>query len=409
MLTEPACKNVRCPEGKPRVRCADSGGLYLEVTEASKRWFWKYRYVGKEKRLSLGAYPSVSLRQARLDRDAARALLHAGADPVAARQDEKRTQRMRLGTTFEAVARTWHAQWKCGRSQRHAEYVLRRLEADVFPEIGTRPITEITAPRMLVVAKKIESRGALDVAKRMLQTSGQIMRYAVAHGLLERNPAADVKPGDALKQRKKRHYARLDAKDLPELLRKIEAYPGTPYTRFAMQLMVLTFVRTSELIEARWSEFDLDAAEWRIPEARMKMDTPHIVPLSRQALHVVECLQELRDRSEYLFPGERGRDSHMSNNTILGALYRMGYKGRMTGHGFRGIASTILHELGWRHDLIEIQLAHEERDEVSAAYNFATYLPERRKMMQAWADHVDGFKAPIPLLVNIVPPERNGF
>ncbi len=242
------------------------------------------------------------------------------------------------------------------------------------------------------MAKRIEARGALDIAKRSLQTCGQVFRYAVAHGVIERNPAADVKPGDALKPRKKDHYARLETKELPELLRKIEAYQGSPWTRLALKLMALTFVRTGELIGARWDEFDVEAAEWRIPAERMKMRTPHVVPLSAQALDVVRSLHELRNRSPLLFPGERDHEKPMSNNTILAALKRMGYAGRMTGHGFRGVASTILHEAGFDHAHIELQLAHMERDEVSAAYNFATYLPQRRKMMQWYADHLDALR-----------------
>ena len=242
------------------------------------------------------------------------------------------------------------------------------------------------------MARKIEARGALDIAKRALQTCGQILRYAVGHDLIERNPAADIKPADVLKSRKKVNYARLDAKELPELLRKMQAYDGSPYTRFALQLIALTFVRTSELIEATWDEFDLEAAEWRIPAERMKMRTPHIVPLSTQAVDALNCLGELRSLSVRVFPGERDHDKPMSNNTILKALERMGYKHRMTGHGYRGIASTLLHELGFPHEHIELQLAHQERNQVSAAYNWATYLPERRKMMQAWADHLDALR-----------------
>jgi integrase len=389
-LTDSTCKNASCPADKPRKRLSDSGGLYLEVNPAGvKLWRWKYRYAGKEKRLALGAYPDVPLKRARADRDAARAMLDAGTDPGQARKDNKVAQQLRLGNTFEAVARTWHANWASGRSSRHADYVLRRLEADVFPAIGGHPITDITAPQLLAMAKKIEARGALDIARRAWQTCGQVFEFALAHGQVERNPAKDVRPGVALKPREKGHYARVDAKELPELLRKIAAYQGSTYTRMAMQLMALTFVRTGELIAARWDEFELDAAEWRIPPARMKMKTPHIVPLSTQAVDLLRCLHELRGLSGLLFPGERDHEVPMSNNTILGALKRMGYAGRMTGHGFRGVASTILHEQGFDHAHIELQLAHMERDEVSAAYNFATYLPQRRKMMQWWADHLD--------------------
>ena len=388
-LTNTTCKNAVCPPGKPRQRYADSGGLYLEASPGGgKYWRWKYRIGDKEKRLAIGTFPQVSLAKAREVRNAARETLLTGLDPVQAKRDRKMAVRERMATTFESVARAWLEHWRGPKSQRHADYVLRRLEADVFPVFGFKPITDITAPQLLAMAKKIEDRGALDIAKRCLQTCGQILRYAVAHGILERNPAADVKPGDALKPRRKTNYARLEGKEVPTLLRKMEAYQGTPYTRLAMQLMALTFVRTGELTGARWEEIDLEAAEWRIPAERMKMRTPHIVPLSSQAVEVLATLHELRTGNGLLFPGERDHEKPISNNTILKALERMGYKGRMTGHGFRGIASTMLHELSFRHDVIELQLAHQERNAISAAYNHATYLPERRAMMQAWADHL---------------------
>lgn len=392
-LTDAACKNAKCPPGRPRERYSDSGGLYLEVQPTgTKAWRWKYRFGGKEKRLALGTYPETSLQAARRERDKAREVLKGGQDPVQLRRDARLAATVRMGNTFEAVARTWFDHWKGPRSPRHADYVIRRLEADVFPALGAKPISDITAPQLLAMAKKIEARGALDIARRCWQTCGQVFEYALAHGLIERNPSKDVKPAVALKPREKEHYARIDAKDLPELLRKIDAYVGAPYTRYAIKLMALTFVRTGELIAARWDEFDLDAAEWRIPAARMKMRTPHIVPLSKQALDVLRCLHEIKGLSGLLFPGERDHEKPMSNGTLLGALRRMGYAGRMTGHGFRGLASTILHEQGFEHAHIELQLAHMERDEVSAAYNFATYLPARRKMMQAWADHLDALR-----------------
>lgn len=392
-LTDTACRNARCPEGKPRFRLSDAQGLYLEVTPAGARyWRLKYRFAGKEKRLSLGVYPAVTLAAARKRRDKARDHLDAGQDPSQARKDDKAANLLKMGTTFEAVARSWFANWSPARSPRHAEYVLRRLEADVFPAIGAKPIGDITAPNLLSLAKKIESRGALDIARRSWQTCGQIFEHALAHGMVERNPAKDVRPGAALKSRTKGHYPRIEPKELPELLRKIHAYQGSTFTRMAMQLIALTFVRTGELIGARWEEFDLEAAEWRIPAARMKMKTPHVVPLSTQAVDLLKCLHELRGRAGLLFPGERDHEKPMSNNTILGALKRMGYAGRMTGHGFRGVASTILHEQGFDHAHIELQLAHMERDEISAAYNFATYLPQRRKMVQWYADHLDSLR-----------------
>jgi integrase len=398
-LTDTACKNARCAEGRPRERYTDAGGLYLEVQPTgAKHWRWKYRFGGKEKRLAIGTYPAVTLAQARRARDEAREKLRGGTDPVQAKQDAKLAARVAIATNFEAVARAWHENWKGPKSPRHADYVLARLEGDVFPALGRKPIAEITAPQILAMAKKIESRGALDIARRAWQTCGQVFEFALANGIVERNPTKDVRPGAALKPRKKEHFARVEAKELPELLRKIESYPGAVYTRMAMKLMALTFVRTGELIAAHWDEFDLDEAEWRIPAERMKMRTPHIVPLATQAVDLLHSLHELRGLSGLLFPGERDHEKPMSNGAILGALKRMGYSGRMTGHGFRGIASTMLHELGFDHAHIELQLAHQERDAVSAAYNFATYLPQRRKMMQHWADHLDALRQGAKLL-----------
>jgi len=399
-LTDLGCKTAQCPLDKPRARFADSGGLYLEVVPTGgKHWRWKYRFGGKEKRLALGTYPAVTLSMARRERDKAREQLRSGQDPVAIKHEAKLTARIRLENNFESVARAWHLHWKTSKSARHADYVIRRLEADIFPDLGAKPITEISPPLLLSIIRKIEDRDANDIAKRAWQTCSQIFRYAVANGIAERNPTADVRPSDALKPRVKGHYARLEPKELPELLRKIEAYSGAAATRLAMKLMALTFVRTGELIGARWEEFDLDTAEWRIPAARMKMKTMHIVPLSSQAVEVLRAIEHLRGLSGLLFQGERDHAKPMSNNTILGALKRMGYAGRMTGHGFRGMASTILHELGFEHKHIELQLAHEERNAISAAYNNAQHLEARRKMMQDWANHLDAIR----LGTNVIP------
>lgn len=389
-LTKIECDRAACPPGKPYARLADEKGMYLEVTASGGRyWRMKYRHGGKEKRLALGVYPAVSLAQARKDRDKARETLAAGDDPAQVKRSAKAARELGEANTLEQVARQWWAHWKGPRSPRHADYVIRRLEADVFPTLGAKALASVTAPQLLAMAKAVESRGAVDIAKRLLETCGQIMRYAVAHGLIERNPAADVRPADALKPRQKKNYPRIPEKEMPELLRKIEAYAGTPYTRLAMKLIALTFVRTSELIQAPWAEFDLVAAEWRIPPERMKKRIPHIVPLSPQAVEVLQALQTLSGHRVLLFPGERDHEKPMSNNTILAALKRMGYAGRMTGHGFRGVASTSLHEQGYPHHLIELQLSHVERDAVAAAYNHATYLKERRAMMNDWADHLD--------------------
>lgn len=387
-LTETAIKKAK-PGDKP-IKLSDGRGMYLLVNPVgSKLWRWKYRVLGKEKVLSLGAYPDVSLAQARDGVDKARKTLAAGDDPMAKRKADKVASRTAAENSFEAVARKWWANWKPARSEQHAGQVMRRFEANVFPHIGGRPVSEIQAPELVTMLKGIEARGVSDLAKRALQTSSQVFRYAIAHGLAKRNPATDIKPADVLASRQKQNLARIESRELPELLRHIEAYRGTATTRLAMKLMAMTFVRTTELIGARWEEFDLEAGRWDIPATRMKMKTPHIVPLSLQAVNLLKTLQLITGHSTMLFPGERDHEKSMSNNTILKALERMGYKGRMTGHGFRGVASTLLHEMGFDHAHIEIQLAHQERNEVSAAYNHATYLKQRMKLMQHWSDYLE--------------------
>lgn len=389
-LTDTALRNAK-PSPKTR-KLFDGNGLYLEITPTGSRWWrLKYRIAGKEKRLSLGTYPDVSLKLARERREAARALIANGVDPSEERKSAKARQSAAANDSFEIIAREWWKNWSTTRSSKHAQQVLRRMEVDLFPEIGALSVTKIKAPMLLAMAKKIEARGANDLARRAFQVAGQVLRYAVGHGFIEHNPSTSVRPGDVLKPKIERNLARLDPREVPELLRKIDVYEGHIRTRMAMQLMALTFVRTSELIGARWEEFDLEAKQWRIPAERMKMKTPHIVPLSRQSMKVLEKLKPLSG-GVLLFPGERDHEKPMSNNTILYALYRMGYHSRMTGHGFRGVASTILHEIGQRHDLIEIQLAHQERNRVSAAYNHAQYVSQRAVMMQAWADHLDAIR-----------------
>lgn len=383
--------SIRNAKPGPRLqKLSDGRGLQLHITAAgSKLWRLAYRFDGKQKLMALGVYPDVSLAQARQAANDARALLAEGTDPMEQRKADKVIREKVVENTFEKIARKWWAHWSPARSARHAEYVIRRLEADVFPSMGGRPVDEIQAPEVVRTIKSIEERGALDIAKRSLQTCGQIFRYAIAHGYATRNPATDIRPGDILTVRKKQNYARLDAKELPDLLRHIEVYQGSSVTRVAMKLMAMTFVRTSELIGARWEEFDLDNARWDIPAERMKMRTPHIVLLSRQAVQLLRTLHTLTGHRELLFPGDRNYRKPMSNNTILKALERMGYKGRMTGHGFRGIASTVLHEQGWPHEHIELQLAHQERDDTSAAYNHAQYLKPRAEMMQWWSDYLE--------------------
>lgn len=388
MLTDTRVKTAK-PQDKI-FKLTDERGLHLSVyPNGSKLWQMRYRFEGKQKTASLGKYPQVSLAEAREKRDQMRKQVANEIDPVEAKRVTKLVKKFAQENSFEAVARDWYASWAAARSPRHAEYVLRRLEADVFPAIGKRPVSEIKAPELVAMMKAIEKRGALDIAKRAFQTTGQVFRYAIAHALADRNPTADVKPSDVLASRRKENYARVDAKELPNLLRKIEGYQGTPVTRLAIKLLALTFVRTGELIGAKWEELDLESAEWRIPAERMKMRTPHIVPLSKQAIQILQVLHGVTGHSKFLFPGERDHSKPISNNTILKALERMGYKGRMTGHGFRGLASTILHEKDFEHQHIELQLAHQERNSVSASYNHATYLTQRTKMMQWWADYLD--------------------
>jgi len=386
-LTATAIRNTK-PADKP-IRLFDGGGMYLEVSPAGGRWWrLKYRFVGKEKRLSLGVYPEVSLAEARSRREDARKLLAAGIDPSDQRKAAKREAEGREINSFEAVAREWYGKQAHVWVAHHASDVLRRLESNLFPEIGSEPIAEVTAPMLLAAVRKIEHRGAHDLAHRVLQVASQVFRYGVATGRCERDPAPDLR--GALTPHKSKHQAAVTPEELPALLRAIDGYGelGDKLTAYALRLLVLTFVRTNELIGAEWSELDLDSAIWIIPATRMKMRSEHVVPLSRKAIEILREIRAMGCSSRYLFPG-RNPDKPISNNTMLFALYRLGYKGKMTGHGFRAVASTILNEAGFRADVIERQLAHCERNEIRGAYNRAEYLPERRKMMQQWADMLD--------------------
>ena len=388
MLSDTKIKALKPAERDYKI--VDDRGLQLLVrVSGSKLWQVRYRFEGKEKVASLGAYPDVGLAQAREVRDSLRKQLASGQNPAEVRRTQKLARLVTVDQTFQKVALQWFDWWSPSKNKRHAGYVKSRLEADVFPQIGKRPVAEIQPIELVAMVKNIEKRGALDIAKRVYQTCGQIFRYAVVNGVAQKNPCSDIKPSDVLKAQKRTNFARIDAKELPELLRKIEAYQGTALTRMAIKLMSHTFVRTSELIGARWDEIDFESAEWRLPANRMKMKTPHIVPLSRQALEVLRVLHHVSGTNQLLFPGERDHAKPMSNNTILKALDRMGYKGRMTGHGFRGIASTVLHEEGFDHQHIELQLAHQERKSVSSAYNHALDLKPRAEMMQWWSEYLD--------------------
>lgn len=372
-------------------RLSDSGGLYLYVSPAGgKLWRWKYRFGGKEKLMSFGAYPEVSLAAARTAHFEGRRKLAAGTDPMAERKALKTPQIKPGEALFCNVAAAWFEKWKQGKSERHMLYTERRMAADILPSLGNRAMESIQPPDVVAMIQSIEARGATDVARRAHQTTSQIFRYGLAVGAARQNPATAFRPGDVLPQRLTENFARVDKADLPELLRKIEFYTGAPVTRLAMKLMALVFVRTSELIGAEWKEFDLKESRWDIPKERMKGGRrPHTVPLSHQAANVLAELWNYRKNDRWVFPGDHDANKHMSNNTILGALKRMGFKGEMTGHGFRGIASTILHEQGYAHEHIEIQLHHGPENDVSAAYNHAKYMQPRRKMMQDWANYLD--------------------
>jgi integrase len=387
-LTDTEVRKAR-PSVKP-YRLSDSGSLYLWVTPAGgKLWRWAYKFGGTEKLMSFGKYPEVTLALARERHAEARKLLAADIDPMEQRKAAKTAEKVSAENSFRTIAELWFDHWKVEKSAQHVDATRRRMEANILPLLGARPIDEIEAPELVAMVKAIEARGVADLAKRALETTGQIFRFAIAHGYTRRNPSAEFRPSDILKPTKKINLARIDAQELPALLRAIEVYKGKVLTRLATKLLALTFVRTSELIEARWEEFDVQARRWNIPAERMKMDSPHIVPLARQSIEILELLRTISGNGPLLFPGEQNPEKPMSNNTILFALKRMGYGGKMTGHGFRGLASTILHEQGYAHEHIELQLAHAPRNAVSAAYNHALYLEPRAKMMQDWANFLE--------------------
>jgi integrase len=383
---------------KPQAReykMFDGNGLFLLVhPNGSKYWRLSYRVNKKPKTLSIGVYPEVSLAEARDKTNEARKQLSANIDPSYNKKLEKLKSQISAENTLEAVARSWHANKYSTWTPRHAEQIIRRLEADIFPQIGFRPIDEITAPELLAAIRLIEKRGALDIAKRALQMTGQVIRYAVQCGIATKDITPSLK--GALKPYKKQNYAHLSEAEMPEFIAKLENYDGDLQTKLGLKLLILTMVRTGELRGARWEELNFDKAEWNIPEARMKMRRKHIVPLSKQALELFKQIKETNERegmqSEYVFPNRNNARKHMSENTMLYAIYRMGYHSRTTGHGFRATASTILNEKGFKHDVIERQLAHADNDKVRAAYNHAQYIPERREMMQWWANYVDEMK-----------------
>ncbi|PLK47042.1 integrase arm-type DNA-binding domain-containing protein [Uliginosibacterium sp. TH139] len=392
-LSDTAVRNAK-PSDKP-VKMADEKGLFLLLTPAGGKWWRiKYRYGGKEKLLSLGTYPDVSLKEARDKRDEARKLLANDIDPGAQRKAQKAAGEEKAANSFEVIAREWYAKFSAQWTPNHGERILRRLERDLFPRLGSKPIADIKPPELLETLRKIEGRGAVETAHRAMQNAGQVFRYAVATGRAERDPTSDLK--GALPPPKETHLAAITKPaEVAALLRAIDDYKGFYTTRFALRLAPMVFVRPGELRQAEWAEIDLDAAEWNIPAERMKMREPHLVPLSTQAVSLLRELHAHTGRGRYLFPSARTTARPMSDNAILAALRRMGFaKDEMSGHGFRAMARTILDEvLGVRPELIEHQLAHAVRDPNGRAYNRTAHLPQRRAMMQEWADYLDKLKA----------------
>lgn len=392
-LTDTACKNAKTKDDGAPAKYADEKGMYLLVNKTGKYWRLDYRFNDKRKTLALGVYPEIGLKLAREKRDEARRLLAEGIDPGELRKVTKATSKLSAANSFEAVAREWFTKYQPTWSEGHATRIIRRLERDIFPWLGNRPIAEITAPELLASLQRIEKRDAIETAHRAMQNCGQVFRYAVATGRAERNPAADLV--GAIAPAVKTSFPTItDPGKIAELLRAIDGYKGSFITQCALKLAPLVFVRPGELRKAEWSEFDLEHQLWTIPAERMKMREKHFVPLSQQAVAILTELQALTGSRPNVFPGARTNGRPMSDNTVNAALRRLGYsKEDMTGHGFRHMASTLLNEQGWNRDAIERQMAHAERNSIRATYNYAEYLPERTKMMQSWADYLDGLKA----------------
>jgi len=388
-LTEMTIRQAK--PGRKSRKLFDSGGLYLEIAPSGGKWWrLKYRYQGKEKRISLGVYPGVGLREARERRDTARAALAGGKEPLKLRKSGSGNSDS--AEEFQHLAREWVQGESRHWSKDYTASVLRRFENDIFPHLGGQPIMEISAADLLAVIRKIERREAYETAHRTLQYCGRVFRFAVATGRATSDPSRDLQ--GALAPVPKQHHASVtDPRDVAFLLRAIEDYSGSFITRCALRLAPIVFVRPGELRAAEWNEVEVKDALWRIQPHRMKMKRQHLVPLSRQSLSILHELRPLTGEGKYIFPSVRSISRPMSENTLNAALRRLGYdKSEMTAHGFRSMASTLLNEQGWDRDVIERQLAHSERDSVRAAYNYAEYLDERRKMMQEWANYLDSLR-----------------
>lgn len=392
--------NVKCNTAQPKekqYKLSDGGNLFLLVKpNGSKLWRYRYHHSNKEKLLSIGSYPLITLAEARDERDKAKKLLLNDIDPMEAKKEHKRERELNSKNTFSAVALEWHKKQKPNWSEKHTIKVLRRFELDIFPTLGERPINDIKAPELLETLRIIEKRGAYDTVTRVRQICGQIFRYGIATGKCERDHTADLRGATTVG--KTNHYASLDIKELPEFLDTLERNEARLFnaTRRAIKLLMLTLVRTSELIQATWDEIDLENAVWEIPAERMKMRKAHIVPLSHQVIELLkgQQIETANLNTNWIFPGQQSHRKHMSNNTVLKALERMGYKGRMTGHGFRALGmSTIKEKLGYRHEVVDRQLAHVHQSKIDRAYDRAQFLDDRAKMLQEWADYIDSLRS----------------
>lgn len=398
-LTDSALKVAKAKD--KAYKLTDGQGLYLEVMPTgSKLWRLKYRFAGVEKRLALGAYPAMPLQQARQKRDEARKLLAEGIDPGEQKKAVKQAQKAE-GQTFETLAREWFAYnaplWADSTAYKAKLY----LENDLLPVIGMRPVSAITRPELVELVRKVEARGTLNAAGKIRQWLHQIFRYGLARGVVETNPATDLDVV-AAPAKAARHHPHVSFAELPELLGKLDAANINTLTRCAIRLLALTAVRPGELRAAPWSEFNLDAAVWTIPKERMKARRAHVVPLPRQAVSILRQLQEITGQYPLVFAGQQNPDRPMSENTVNKALRIMGYQDRQTGHGFRHLLSTELNGRGYNRDWIERQLAHGDNNEIRDTYNHATYLEQRRQMMQDWADSIDGICSG----ANVVPIRR---
>lgn len=391
-LSDTKARNVK-PKEKD-YKLSDSEGLYLLVASSGgKRWRFKYRFDGKEKLLALGTYPALSLADARKKRDTAREQIAAGIDPGEVKKAQKAAKSEAEGNSFEVIAREWHKKFSGTWSAGHSEVIINKLENEIFPFIGNRPIDDIKAPELLKVLRRMESRGTLDTAHRVKNYCSNVFRYGVATGRCERDPAADLK--GALPPAKFGHRSAItDPKHIAPLLRAIDSFQGSFVVKCALQLAPLVFVRPGELRKAEWLEIDLETAEWNIPGEKMKMKVAHLVPLSHQALEILRAIYPLTGHGRYVFPCIRTVLQPMSESALVAALRRMGFeKEEITPHGFRAMARTILDEvLQIRPDFIEHQLAHAVKDPNGRAYNRTAHLAERRKMMQLWADYLEGLK-----------------